>query len=227
MTPAIGATQEVMEYVNQLKLDEEALTENILEDKDIFGEDPLLIYKNYDIIMHFLRIFMVISLLLFFVFEGLNWVWTVHLPHKKKFKTIFRSMLNFIILTLIYFSAIVIAILPLRSILSSSSLSTLSLIFSIGLVSLLVYFMIISFSLVNNKNVIIILKKAFLIGTFKAYLVLPTLVIGIIMIVIASFILYNLVDSGLFLMTASIFLFVLTYIFARILVVRLVHRIDE
>lgn len=232
MTPALQATKDVLTYVNQLKMDEEALTQGLLTNKSMFGDDPLLIYNNYNIIMNFLKWFLVIALIIFVIFEGLNWALTVYLsrkklPKKKKFKMFARFILNFLAVTIGYFLIIGIIIAnQLKSIIRTPTLPAYQIVLTLTAVLLLVYFLLISYSLLNNKDLLAIIKKSFLIGIFKAYIILPVLVFNLLLIALASFLLFKAAEANLFLVILSVILFTFSFIFARILFVRLIHKID-
>jgi len=228
MPPAIGAMKEVLTYVEQLKLDENALAENLLAQKPMLGDNPSLMYDNYRIITYALGMFLVIGLIIFFIFEGLNWVLTVHMHKKHNVKKFFIAILHFIILTILYFLIIGIILMNvLRSIVQTPTLDMASIILNSALILVLIYFMLISFSLIHNNNLIEIIKKTYLIGVFKAYLILPLNLFNLVLTGFAGYFLYLSAEANLFWIMVSSLFFTFCFIFNRILFVKLIHGIED
>ena len=233
--PALGAIQEVIAYANQLNLSEQAFAENLLTNSSaLLGSDPLLIYRNYTAVMQFVSLFILISIILFVILEGLNWVLVVHMHREKKVekkvKTFIRAMLNFFIISIGYFILIgLIVMLQLKMLVSSPSLPSFIVIISLIILFLLIYFMMVSYSLLYNNNIKVIMKKTFFIGAYKAYILLPVMLFNILLVVGASYLMFSTVELelSLALMLLSVFLFTFSYIFSRIFLVRVVHNLDN
>lgn len=149
--------------------------------------------------------------------------------HKKNnVKRFFIAILHFIILTIFYFLIIGIILMnALRSIVQTPTLDMVSVILSSVLILVLIYFMLISFSLIHNKNLIEIINKTYLIGVFKAYLILPVSLFNLALIGLAAYFLYISAEANLFWIIVSSLFFTFCFIFNRIFLVKLIHVIEE
>jgi len=230
--PVVDALKESMEYINGLDLTEEALARSLLSiDKSFLGDDPLLIHQSLIIIQTYGTIFLFVSLFIFLVFEGSNWVLVNH-EHAKA-KTFVLGMRNFVILSLIYF--LLIAFLAISTPIADVLGGGISLIsvFSLFLIFMLFYFMVISFSLIKGKSIWGIIKKSFLIGMYKAYILLPVLFFNIILVAGTLFLFYKVSDTSsiplelnLFLMLITGLFFTFTYVLTKIFFVKLIRKIS-
>ncbi len=231
--PVADAITEAMAYVSQLDLTEDSFANGILSrDIGFLGDDPLLIHESLVKIQKYGTIFLLVSFFIFLIFEGSNWVLVNH--EHAKMKTFVIGMRNFVILSLIYFLLIAfLAILTPVTGLLGSSISFLSIL-SILLISLLFYFMWISFSLIKEKSVLGIIKRSLVIGTYKAYILLPVIFVNIILVGGTLFLFYKVSDVSLtplelnlFLMLISGLLFTFTYILTKVFFVKLIRKIDN
>src|SRR3989338_4890691 len=61
MTPVLKSSQDAMNYINQLKLDEQTLAESFITGEQILGDNPTSIYENYTVAMKFFKLFVTIG----------------------------------------------------------------------------------------------------------------------------------------------------------------------
>jgi|SRR3989344_929234 len=220
LTPAIRATTEIMVYMSGLNVSETALAENVLIGKSMFGNDPLMIYRNSQTIFTFLGWFVLIFFVLFVVLEGIIWTLTVHLSKRRKAIAFFHSMLNFTIIAVAYFVLLFLIVYLFVNSIAQNSYAV-PLIFFI----ILNYVVLIAFSLVHLKNYREILKKTFEIAAYKSFIVIPLFLVALILVALASFFLYASSDMSLLSMFAAIVVFIITYVFTRILIVKTIHNL--
>ncbi len=227
LTPAFEATQEVLSYIQQLRMDEEALARSLITGEDMFGENPALIYENYDIIFGFLRLFIILAVSIFIVFEGLNWALTVYLHKKKRLAHILRYMLNFLIITIVYLAILFLfLIMPLKTAVNSATFPKVQVAFALFGFMVLNYFTFIAYSLIHENDMALIAKRTFLIGITKAYLIVPVAIIDLALVGMASFFMLKSAEANIFLVLWSVTNFVFTFVFVKIWFVRLVHMVD-
>ncbi|MFH1641933.1 MAG: hypothetical protein ABIC04_03455 [Nanoarchaeota archaeon] len=227
MTPALSATKEVLLYVNQLRLDDAALAENILTGKSVLGDDPLLVQRNYEVVMKFIKLFVSFSFILFVIFEGFNWALTHHMIKKKTFKHFVSHMIHFCIVSIVYFTAMGLILYgQLNSLVDNPQLGP-RLVLSITLVMILSYFMLVSYGLLHNKNLLIIIKKTVIIGFYKAYILIPVVIASVILILLVSLLLFKTAESYLIFTILSIILVTSTFIFTRLYFVKLINEMEN
>lgn len=226
MTPALSATQEVLSYIQQLKLDQVGFEETLTGGPSVFGEDPMMIYKNYDIIMNFLKLFIAVSLIIFIIFEGSNWILTNQMIKKARFKQSLKRMRNFAILSLGYFLVIgFIVYQQLKVIVDSPLLPKAQMALTTLIIFILTYFMFISFSLLD-KPLKKIMRESFQLGIYKAYMLLPVMISIVLFIFLLGFFMFRSIEINFVLTILLIALFAFSFILARILFVNFVKELD-
>jgi len=227
LTPVVEATQNVLSYIQQLKLDEASFAENLVTNNPVFGENPELIYESYNLINKFGKIFLILAITIFIIFEGLNWAITTHILKRKKFNHFVKSMLNFLILTLIYFTILgFIITLTITKIAATPTIPKALVTFSVLVITLLLYFMNISFSLLYTQNIKAIFKKTLKIGLYKAYIIIPVMFINLILLATGTLLVVKAIESNLFLMMFALMFLISIFVFSRIFLVRLIHDLN-
>ena len=228
MTPVLKSSQDAMNYINQLKLDEQTLAESFITGEQILGVNPTSIYENYTVAMKFFKLFVTIGIIIFILFEGFNWILTVHLRKKKHPKLLLKSTLNFALITVGYAAIVgIIAFIAIGVVINSPTVPIILVIVSLLAIGVLSYFLLIAYSLVHNKSLLDVLKKSFIIGTYKFYLVLPMIVISSIIITLFSALLFWSAESHIFIAGAAFVLFISSFIFSRMIIVHLAHILEK
>ena len=80
----IESQSAIEDYVSQLKLDEASVTSNILQQKNIFGDDPLSISRNFQNMVRNFRVYLISIFMLLVTSIPVNWTITIRMINKKK-----------------------------------------------------------------------------------------------------------------------------------------------
>jgi len=220
----IDSTQNVMEYLDAVNFNEEKARIDVLQKKNPFGEDPLLISKNYnEIIKNFISL-LLLTFLLFIIINGLIWYLASNIGKKSLFrlKGIAFFLLKFFVVSLILSVFVYLFLFNLIKVSFSSFLSTEpnNLFPLLTLTIVAIYFIYIAIPLVNNlknnkKEVKKFVKKIFSIGIKKFILILASYLI-LILIILTSYSIAYFIESNLFMLFISIILFLFVFSWTKI-----------
>lgn len=223
-----GNLQSMSQYLDNMNLDDEIVAEKMAQKEEIL--DMSQIYNNYDVIIKTLKTLVIVTFLLFAVFNGINWAFTDYIIKRKSTKEFFMYLWKFILLTLLYGSLILVLILAFIKLsfadLMAENGTGFSIIFFI-LVFVVLYFMFISFALVGRADLKDIFKKTFLIGTKKAHIVFLAYLVNLAVVDSLFFILYFAVDMAFWLLLVVTLLFFFSFILARVFLLVVVDNINK
>ena len=231
-TKIIQSSNEIFEYLSKQKLDELSVSDNLLQQKNILGDDPLIISRNFNEILKNFRFYLVYVFILLIFFISLSWTLTNKLTHKTNFRQLTKLFFRIFVMLLFYLGLIFLFFfsllnIPLSELASvTSQLLTKYVPFLIFLIILL-YFMFISIALlykIKSKNVV---QKTLLIGIKKAHYVLAVYFINIFLFTISIFLLYYFIEKNLFILLLSIILMIFSFVFGRIFMVNVVEKLDK
>ena len=230
-TKIIEHANAIFDYLSQQKLDDISVTENLLQQKSILGDDPLMISRNFNEIVKNFKLYLVYIFILLIFFISLNWTITNKMVFKIHFKKLTKIFLKILIVSLFYlgliflflFSIINISITELAE---SSKLLTKYvpfLIFSI----ILSYFMFVSLALTNKAELNNIVQKTLVIGIKKAHYVAAVYFINIFLFAVSIFFFYYFIEKNLFILLLSIVLMIFSFVFGRIFLINVVDRLEK
>lgn len=221
----------ITDYLSEQKLDEVSVSSNILQQKNILGNDPLLISRKYNEIVKNFRLYLIYIFILIIVFVSIAWSITHKLIYKINFKQLIKIFLKIFVVSLFYFGLIFLFFFSLFNIsfteftAESIKLSTKYVplfIFSIALT----YFMFVSLSLTNKTELKNIVQKTLRIGIKKIHYILAVYFINILLFGISVFLLYYFIERNLFILLSSIILMFFSFVFGRVFVVKVVEKLD-
>lgn len=214
INPAMKHAKNAIDYYDKI---------NITESSGMFGylgEDPLVIYKNYSKMMYYLKFMALFFILAVIIINGLLWTITDNLVNKKDLKQFFNYLTNFGILTTAAILLFYILIFnTLKSSLAELEYNLLPLIGILFLFILLIYFLFISFSLIDKRKLKEILKLTFKIGIFKFPKVILIYLVNSFIILLFSYLLYLFIELNMIILSIILILFIFSFIFTRLFLI--------
>ena len=218
-------SQEVTDYMNQLPLED---TEAILQQQNIFGDDPSVIFEGTQTIQKAWNKLIILSVLIVLFFNVLNWGLTDQLFHKKKKSEWKIYAGKFIAVAAVY--AIIYVIL--LNIFLGTSLSdylieeAAHLQIIPGIVLLLVaYCMFISFALVGKTKLREIAKNTLKIGFRKAHWMLLTYAVNTALLLSSGWLFFRASNAAYSLLIGAGILFLAAFVWGRIFAIATVNRL--
>lgn len=232
-TKMLQSTQAIIEYLDELNSDEASFGLNILQQKSPLGPDPLLISRNFKYIIYHLKFLISYSLIVFILLNGFIWFLTSGLVNKKSLKikvllkNFFPYLIKFSFITILFSVFIYLfGYSTLKSSLNPLSAQTANFTPLLLITLALLYFMYITFSLLNNIEFKNILKNSVKIGIKKAHILLSAYIMIIIAISIFSLSIFYFIEKNIFILFISTILIVLTLIWSRIFLIKVVEKLS-
>ena len=231
-TKIIQSSNEIFEYLSKQKLDELSVTDNLLQQKNILGDDPLLISRNFNEILKNFRLYLVYIFILLIIFMSINWTITNKVVYKVNFKKLinifFKNLLVLLfylgLIFLFFFSLLNIPLSELASV--TSQLLTKYVPFLIFLIILL-YFMFVSIALLYKIELKKIVQKTLVIGIKKIHYIAAVYFINLFFFTISIFLFYYFIEKNLFILLLSIILMIFSFVFGRVFVINIVDRLER
>ncbi len=231
-TKMLESTQAIIEYLDELKSDETSFGLDLIQRKSPLGPDPLLISRNFDNIIYNLKFLLSYSLIIFILLNGFIWFLTSSLVNKKSLKIRALSKNFFIYILKFSFATLIFSVLiylfaysTLKSYLNPLLDQNANFVPLLLITCISIYFMYITFSLLNKIEFKNIIKNLIKIGIKKAHVVLSAYFIIILIISILSLLLFYLIEQNLFLLSISLVSLVLTLIWSRIFLILVVEKL--
>ena len=230
-TKIIESSKSIFDYLNKQNLDEASASSNILQQKNIWGDEPLMISRNFKEMVKNFRLYLMYLFISIVAFGTINWMITLRLIFKKKvssLKKIFFKLffiLSFYLgLSFIFFYSIFNISLTETAIESASLFTKYIpfLIFSI----ILVYFMFVSLSLLHNTGLNNIVQKTLSIGIKKWHYILAACLINLSLFIISIISLLYFIEKNLFFLSTSILVLISSFVFGRIFIFNVIQKIS-
>lgn len=230
-TRIIESSNAIFEYLGKQQLDEASISENLLQQKGILGDDPLMISRNFNEIIKNFRIYAAWIFALLAVFSSFFWALTnkfyKNINLKQLSTVFFRNLavlLSYLgIIFLFFFSLLSISITQLTT--EASKLFFKYLVF-LAVSAILSYFMFVSLSLANRTGLKNIVQKTLFVGIKKAHYVLAAYSINIILFGILIVLAYYSLEISQLILFASLAMLISSFIFGRIFIVNVVGKLD-
>lgn len=214
INPAMHHAKSAVDYYDRI---------NITEDSNMFsylGEDPLSIYKNYEKMMYYLKFMTLFLFSAFVIINGTLWTLTDNLLNKKTIKQSFNYFTNFGIITLTFTLLFYLLIFnTLKSSLVKLEYSLLPLVGILFLFIILIYFLFISLSLIDKRNLKDNLKLTFKIGIKKFPNIILIYLINLFIIFLFSYLIYLTIESNIIVLSITLILFILSFVFTRLFLI--------
>ena len=229
-TKIVESSKAIDDYLSQQQLDEVSVTENILQQKSILGDDPLSISRNFSEMVRNLRLLLIYSFIVLVLFTSILWAFTYRLIHKINIKKSMKNFVNIFIVALFCYGLIFAFFYSLSNISLTGAANEGSklltkyvpfFIFSI----ILVYFMFVAFSLLNEAKLQDIVQKTLSIGIKKIHYILAAYFINILFFAVSIALFGFFLEKNLFVLLISIMLMVFSFVFGRIFLINVVEKL--
>ena len=228
----VESQKAIEDYLSQQKLDEVSVASNILQQKGIFGDDPLSISRNFNGIIKNFRIYLAYVFILLIGFVALAWTLTSKIINKLNFKQLINNFLKNLIVLLFYFGMIFGFFFSLLNIsitqfAQQSSMLFIKYFIFLVISIILAYFMFISISLVNHTELKNIVQKTLSIGIRRAHYILSVYFLNILLLGTSVFLLYYFIEKNSFILLLSIILLIFSFVFGRIFIINAVGKLTH
>ena len=222
----------ISDYLTEQKLDDITITENILHQQNILGDDPLSISRNFNAIVSDFRIYLVAIFVLLSVFLSLIWTLTMKIKYKlnKKqfnnyfFKTLCTSIIYLGLIFWLFYSILNISFS--QAAFEGAKLFGKYIIFFVFSI-VLAYFMFISISLLHKIGLKDVVQMTLTIGLKKIHYILGIYFINIFMIILSMFLMAYFVDKIFIIALFSVLLLIFSFVFGRIFMLNVIDRLEE
>ena len=214
INPAMEHAKTAVDYYDKI---------NITEDSGMFGylgKEPLVVYQSYNSMIYYLRFMGIFAFLSFVIINGMLWTLTDNLINKKNIKQSLDYFTKFGIITLAFILIFYILIFTiLKSSLADLEYSLLPLIGALLLFIALVYFVLISFSIIHKRNLKEIAKLTFKLGIKKFPKIILIYLINLFIILLISYLLYLTIEANIILLSIILILLILSFVFTRLFLI--------
>ncbi len=232
ITKILTNAKGITDYVSQQKLDEASVASNILNQKNILGDEPLSISRNFNEMKKNFKIYLINIFLLLAIFMSLVWSITQRLIHNinlKKFTGIFLKNLVVLIffLGLIFTFFLLLFDISLTGIAEQSTkILTRFIPFMIFLV-IFAYFIFISIPLSFSTGLGNIVQRTLIFGVRKIHYILTVYLVNILLIALSLILLYFFIEKSLLILLFSIALLTFSFIFGRIFLMVVINKLTK
>ena len=229
-TRILESSKAISDYLSQQKLDDVSVASDILQQKNILGDDPLIISRHFNEIEKNFRLYLIYIFIFLIIFISLFWAVTIRLIHKHGVKQSIKYFLKNFIIVLIYLGLIFSFFYSVFNItLSEAAAQGLGLFakyipFLIASI-VLIYFMFISLSLLDKTELKSIVQKTLDIGIKKIHYILAVYSAVIFLFVVSIFLLYYFLDINFFIVILSLIILIFSFVFGRIFMVNAVRKL--
>ena len=231
-TKILENAKAITDYLSNQKLDEAAVTSNLLQQKNILGDDPLMISRNFNEILKNFRIYLIYIFILLILFISISWTLSSKIINKLNFKQLINNFLKNLIILLFYlglifgffFSLLNISITQLAQ---QSSMIFIKYFIFLIISIILVYFMFISISLINHIELKNIVQKTLSIGIRRAHYILSVYFINTLLLGTSVFLLYYFIEKNSLILLLSIILLIFSIVFGRIFLINAVGKLTH
>lgn len=229
-TRILENSKSISDYISGLNMTDVSAAQDILHQRDVLGNDPLSISRNFNDIVKNFRIYMGYTFVLLVFFMSLSWSLTGQMKRKNTFHQFSKIFLRIAVvlvfcLGLIFSFFLFLLNIPLTEILSTGLLYTYApfLIFSLALV----YFMFISISIIHKTGLKNVVQKTLIIGLKKMHYILAVYLINIFLFGASIFLLAYYAETNIYLTFLAIIIAVLSFVFGRSFLFNVADKLIE
>ncbi len=228
-TKILESAKEISDYLSQQKLDEISVGQNILEQKNILGDEALMISRNFNDIVRNLKWYLAYIFILFVVFISTAWTVTHKLIYGIDFKRLIKNFIRIFIVSFVYLGLIFSFFFYVLNVSFTQAVEVPKpflkyapfLIFS----AILAYFMFVSIALSHKTKLANIVQRTLSIGIKKLHYISSVYFINIFLFTISIFLFYYFIERNLFILLLSLILMIFSFVFGRILLVNVVEKL--
>ena len=231
-TKILDNTKAIADYLSKQKLDEASVTQNIAQQQNILGDDPLSISRNFNEIVRNFRFYLVYIFILFIFFISMSWTMTTKLISRINFEKSIKHFFKILVVLFFYLGLIFSFFFYLLNIsfmdigVDAIKLFTRYipfLIFSI----VLTYFMFVSIPLLSNTEFKNIVQRTLSVGIKKAHFILAVYFINLFLFVISMILLFYFIEKNLLFLLLSLLLMISSFVFGRIFLANVVDKLGK
>ena len=227
--------QAMSKYISTQNFDEASMTERVLQQKDILGDDPAALAKYFDGVVENFRIYLIYIFIFVLAFSSILWSITHKIIGKLGLMQLMRNFYSILVILLFYLGLIFLFFYLLLNISFSEAVLQGSkifikyapfLVFSI----ILAYFMFISMALSHKGELKQLVHKTLSIGIRKAHYILAVYAINVLLAVLFIFLMAYFIndESGnFFIVILSLIFFIFSFVFARIFMINVVKKLEN
>ena len=221
----------ISDYMSRQKLDDVSVASGILQQKDILGDDPLSISRNFSEMAGNLRTYLIYVFILLAIMASINWTLPNKLIHKSGLRQLFKLFLKNLAVVSLYLAFIFSFFFSLFSISITEAAAQSSkllakyvpfLIFSI----VLIYFMFVSLSLLSNTELKNIVQRTLAIGIKRMHYIFAAYSINMLLLAIPLILLYYLAENSFIVLLLSLSLAISSFVFGRIFMISVVKKLN-
>ncbi len=230
--PKIQQNAKLMyDYLNQQKLDEISVTQNILQQKNILGDDPLSLSRYFSEIIKNFRIYLAYIFILSVVFISAIWAASHKLIHKHSYQKSLNNFSKIFIIVFFYLGLMFLFFFSLLNISFTEAALNMTMVLGKYLLFffasiILLYFMFISISLADKIELRDIVQKTLGIGIRKIHYLLTIYCINIFFILISLILLFYFSETNFLIVFLAIILFVFSFLLGRIFILNVVEKLE-
>ena len=223
--------QAMSAYISTQNFDEASMTERVLQQKNILGDDPATMARYFGGVVENFRIYLVYIFVLVLVFSSILWSITHKITDKLGLRKLIRNFYSILVILLFYLGLIFLFFYLLLNISFSEAVLQGSkifikyapfLIFSV----ILAYFMFISMALSHKSGIKQVVQKTLAIGIKKINYILAVYAINILLFILSIFLMDYFIDKNFFVVILSLIFFIFSFAFARIFMVSVVKKLE-
>ena len=222
MPQILQSTQDAIDYAESLDISPQNVNIGILQQKNPLGDDPLLIRRNYDLIMKNSIILLILIFLIFVVINGLVWYFASNISEKGKrlflLKNLLSYLLEFFAVALVLSAFLYIFSYSLVNIAFSSYLSVKPINFVplLLITAIAVYYIYISIPILDKIKFRSLAKKSFSIGTKNFIPVIISCLVILMLIILSFLLIFYLLELNLFLLLIAVLLCIFVFAWSKI-----------
>ena len=228
----LESSKAMSDYIANQKFDEVSLTQNILQQKNILGDDPLSISRNFNDMIKNFRILLAYTFIILIFFMSVNWTITHKLVYKGQLKKPLKDFFKIFSILFFYLGLVFLFFFSLLDISLTEAAMQGTKLFGKYLVFLLIsivlfYFMFISISLLGKAALKDVVQKTLIMGIRKLRYILAVYLMNIILFGILIFLFIYFIEISFFIVVLAMILFVFSFIFGRIFMLNVVEKLDN
>lgn len=231
-TKILESSVAIADYMSKLELDDISIASDILEKRNVLGDDPSSISRNYNEIVRNFRYYIGYSFVSIIIFTSISWAIAHKLIHKNNFKQLIKNFFKIFIASFFYLGLIFSFFYSLASIsfigiaAEDTNLFTKYAVFLVFSV-ILAYFMFVSLALLHKTELKDIVQKTLGIGIKKIHYILSVYFINIFLISISAILFYYFLEKNFFALLLSIILIILGFVFGRIFMINAIDKLEK
>ena len=226
-TKIYESTKAISDYMQQQQMDDMTVAKNIINQKNILGDDPLSISRNFNNVVLNFRLYLIFTFIVLTVFVPILWAMSEKFFNKIDWKHLIRNLIvvfSYLIVIFLFFYSI--TNISFTEAAMSSGFALKYLIFFIASI-ILFYFMYISLSLARNNELKNIIPKTLSIGIRKIHYIFAVYFINLILIILSMTLITYFMETNFAVVLLAILLFMFSFIFGRIFMLNVVNKLEK